>query len=77
MRTLQYLFKQQLGMTPKAYLKGQKLYQAHRKFRQSNPSIIEIKDIAHNLGFWHMGQFAADYRMLFGELPSTTLKRSV
>ena len=53
------------------------LGEAHRTFRQSNPSIIEINDIAHNLGFWHMGQFAADYRKLFGELPSMTLKRSV
>lgn len=76
-RTLQYLFKQQIGMTPKGYLNGQKLYLAHKQLWQSNPSKTEIQDIANNLGFWHMGQFAADYRKLFGELPSMTLKRSV
>ena len=30
-------------------------------------------DSANNWGFWHMGQFAKDYRRLFGELPSKTL----
>jgi hypothetical protein len=27
-------------------------------------------------GFWHMGQFAADYRAIYGELPSKTLRRN-
>ncbi len=27
-------------------------------------------------GFWHMGQFAKDYRHYFGELPSVTLKKT-
>ena len=29
-------------------------------------------NVAHRWGFWHMGQFARDYRRLFGELPSET-----
>ncbi|MCK5375915.1 MAG: helix-turn-helix domain-containing protein, partial [Acidobacteria bacterium] len=33
-----------------------------------------VTDVANNWGFWHMGQFAADYRKMFGELPSQTLQ---
>jgi len=32
--------------------------------------------VANAWGFWHMGQFARDYRRLFGELPSDTLRCS-
>jgi AraC family ethanolamine operon transcriptional activator len=32
-------------------------------------------DIANLVGFWHMGQFAKDYRKLFAELPSETIKK--
>lgn len=75
-RTLQYLFKQELGMSPKAYLKGQKLYKVHKILWNSKQPDTEIRDIANQFGFWHMGQFAADYRKVFGELPSATLKRT-
>ena len=34
-----------------------------------------IIDAASRWGFWHMGQFAADYRRKFGELPSETRNR--
>ena len=76
-RTLQYLFKNELGLTPKAYLKGCDLYQVHRDLRNCQQSNIKIMSIANKYGFWHMGQFAADYYKLFRELPSETLKRSV
>jgi AraC family transcriptional regulator, ethanolamine operon transcriptional activator len=36
-----------------------------------------IGDIANTWGFWHMGQFAADYRRQFGELPSETLAHAL
>ena len=36
-------------------------------------SDTKILNIANDWGFWHMGQFAADYKSLFGELPSETL----
>ena len=37
---------------------------------------MKVADVANEWGFWHMGGFAADYRKLFGELPSTTLNRA-
>jgi AraC family ethanolamine operon transcriptional activator len=33
-----------------------------------------VHEIARRWGFWHIGEFAADYRRLFGELPSQTFK---
>ena len=75
-RTAQHLFKQELGITPKAYLKAQRLYAAHQLLWQADPELSTVSDIANMGGFWHMGQFAKDYQKTFGELPSTTLRRS-
>jgi len=36
-----------------------------------------ITQISSQWGFWHMGQFGADYKRQFGELPSETLGRKV
>ncbi|MCP4010486.1 MAG: AraC family transcriptional regulator [Proteobacteria bacterium] len=75
-RTLQYLFRQQLGMTPKAYLKGQQLFKVHQALWHVEPSDVKIGAIASQFGFCHMGQFSTDYRKMFGELPSETLSRN-
>jgi len=75
-RTLQNLFKKELGMTPKAYLIGQKMYAVHRELWEADPAKTRVLDVANYWDFWHMGQFAADYRRIFGELPSETLNRS-
>ena len=75
-RTLQYAFKEHFGLSPKSYLKRFRLYGVRKELLQSNPGKTTVIDIASVWGFWHMGQFAADYRNLFGELPSDTLQRS-
>jgi len=75
-RTLINLFRTELGLTPMAYVKGHRLYGVHRDLWRATSSTASVSDIANNWGFWHMGQFAADYRKMFGELPSETLKRS-
>ena len=36
---------------------------------------VKISDIVNDFAFWHIGQSAADYRRLFDELPSETLKK--
>ncbi len=74
-RTLEYGFRERFGMTPKSYLLKYRLNGVHRQLRAAHPAKTKIVDWANQWGFWHMGQFAADYRKLFGELPSETLKR--
>jgi AraC family ethanolamine operon transcriptional activator len=72
-RTLQYAFKERYGISPSAYIKRWKLNTARRCLLQSNSSDVTIQDIAMSLGFFHLGQFSAEYKDLFAELPSTTL----
>jgi AraC family ethanolamine operon transcriptional activator len=74
-RTLRYAFLEQFGVSPKSYLQAIRFNGVRRQLRNADPSAATIADVANHWGFWHMGQFAADYRRLFGELPSETLRR--
>jgi len=76
-RTLQRAFLEQYGITPKFYLQTQRLNNVYKTLLHSDPDSIKITDIALNQGYWHMSQFAADYRRQFGELPSETLHHRV
>lgn len=71
-RSLLYAFKLELGMTPKAYLKIYRLHGVFRELRSGNCG--SITEAATRWGFWHMGQFGVDYKDMFGELPSETLR---
>lgn len=75
-RTLQYAFKEHYGVSPKSYLKHFRLNGVRKCILHRNSDKTKVNEIANNWGFWHMGQFAADYRKLFGELPSATLQNS-
>ena len=76
-RTLRYAFLEAFGITPKQYIQSSRLHRAHRQLREAAGENARIADIANACGFWHMGQFAKDYRRMFGELPSETLGRLV
>ncbi|MDP3519432.1 MAG: helix-turn-helix domain-containing protein [Hydrogenophaga sp.] len=73
-RKLNYCFQDVLGTTPIKYLRSLRLNSARRGLRQAAPGVT-IQDIASHWGFWHLSQFAQDYRRLFGELPSETLRK--
>jgi len=73
-RTLEYAFLERFGVCPKRYLLTHRLNCVRRALRKSDASTTKVVDVANHWGFWHMGQFAADYRRVFSELPSETLR---
>jgi AraC-like DNA-binding protein len=74
-RTLEYAFGERFGVSPKQYLSLMRLRGVRIELRQSCSQRTRVADVAGKWGFWHMGQFAADYQRRFGELPSETLRR--
>jgi AraC family ethanolamine operon transcriptional activator len=72
-RTLRNMFNEHFSLSPQKFLKSYRLNKVRSTLLKSNDLNTKVADIANQYGFWHMGQFAADYRMLFGELPSRTL----
>jgi AraC family ethanolamine operon transcriptional activator len=72
--TLYRGFKEEFGISPQQFLHTRRLARA-RKELLAGDARQHITDIANRWGFWHMGQFAADYRRQFGELPSQTRSR--
>ena len=72
-RTLQNAFHSVWSISPIAYLKAIKLNAVRRELRSPYSEFTTVQDAAMSWGFWHMGQFSADYQLLFKELPSQTL----
>ena len=63
------------GVTPKQYITADRLTRARRSLRLAEPS-AQVSQIANDWGFSHLGRFARIYKQQFGELPSTTLRRT-
>lgn len=74
-RTLQYSFQAVLNVNPAAYLRAIRLNGTRRALRAAcGDSAASVADVAARWGFWHLSHFAADYKLMFGELPSQTLR---
>jgi AraC family ethanolamine operon transcriptional activator len=77
-RMLQYCFQEFYGMTPVAYLRAIRLNGVRRALREgARVKAVSVQDVAAAWGFWHLSQFSADYRKLFGERPSDTLRDAI
>ncbi|MEO8296958.1 MAG: helix-turn-helix domain-containing protein [Burkholderiales bacterium] len=76
-RRLEYSFQAVLGMSPSKYLRAARLNGARREIKSAADVPASdrpgVQDVASRWGFWHMGEFASEYRRQFGELPSSTL----
>jgi AraC-like DNA-binding protein len=75
-RTLQQAFLERFGLTPKAYLRVQRLNSVYKQLSYTSSHETKVADVAYQEGFNHLSQFAYDYRNLFGELPSATLRKN-
>lgn len=64
------------GESPIAFLRAMRLNQVRRELLYAN-SPVRVTEIGMRCGFLHMPQFSKDYRHLFGELPSTTIRRQL
>lgn len=73
-RTLQYCFQEVVAMSPGAYLRALRLNAVRRELKSPAARSKTVQDAAAAWGFWHLSQFALDYRKLFGERPSQTLR---
>jgi AraC-like DNA-binding protein len=74
-RSLEYAFKEIMGMTPVAYLTRVRLHRVRQALLAATPGSTTVSAQALNGGFWHFGEFSRAYRNCFGELPSETLRR--
>ena len=75
-RTLEYAFRKCYEVGPVAYLRSVRLCRVRRDLRNSRRIAASVAKTARRWRFTHMGQFGRDYRLLFGESPSSTLARS-
>lgn len=73
-RTLRAAFQEYFGMGPVRYLKLKTLNLIRKALRNSDPSVTTVTGVATQFGVWELGHFARDYQLLFGELPSETLR---
>ena len=63
------------GMGPMHYLWLRRMHLARRALLGADPQATTVTKVATDYGFWELGRFSVDYRMLFGELPSASLHR--
>jgi len=72
-RTLQNCFQEVLAISPHQYLQALWLNGLRRSLRDPDgPG--SVQEAAARWGFWHLSACAAEYKRMFGELPSVTLR---
>jgi len=76
-RTLRVCCAEFLGMSPTRYLLLRRLNRARSALRRADPANASIAEIARSCQFLEPGRFAVTYRTIFGEMPSSTLRRSL
>jgi AraC-like DNA-binding protein len=74
--TLRVSCYEHLGMGLLRYLWLRRMHLARRALLTATPETTTVTEIALNHGFWKLGRFSVEYRALFGESPSESLRRA-
>jgi AraC family ethanolamine operon transcriptional activator len=64
-RTLEYAFHERYNLSPKSYTLMHRMNNVRKQLRKTTPNKHKVSEIARQHGFWHMGQFSADYKKSF------------
>ncbi len=75
-RTLRLCCAEFLGVSPIRYYLLRRLNMARSALRRANPETASVAEIARDHQFIELGRFAVAYRAIFGETPSSTLRRA-
>ena len=75
-RTLRLCCAEFLGVSPIRYYLLRRLNMARSALRRANPETASVAEIARDHQFVELGRFAMAYRAIFGETPSSTLRRA-
>jgi len=71
LRSLEIGFQEVYGMAPHAYRTSLRMSAARTDLRRGSGTVSEV---AVRWGFQHLGRFSVDYRRMFGESPSITMR---
>jgi AraC-like DNA-binding protein len=74
-QTLRRCSQKFLGMSPSQYARLRRLNLVRAALRRADPATASIGAIAKQYGITELGRFSVAYRAIFGESPSTTLRR--
>ena len=73
-RTLRSAFSDFCGVSPARYVKLRQLHQVRRALMNASRVKRTVTEIESHFGISEFGRFANEYRAVFGECPSETLK---
>ena len=76
LRALQLAFKRYRQTTPHSFLRECRLHEARQRLCNPQPGDT-VASIFQSVGASHLGRFARNYLLRFGERPSETLSRSL
>ena len=73
-RTLRNIFQEYFGVGPMRLLKMRQLHEIRAALLTADPVHDTVASIAGRFGVWDFSLFARNYKALFGESPSETLR---
>lgn len=74
-RTIERAFLETFGMTVRDFIKICRLNAANKDLILSCSESTAVTEVAMHSGFMHLGRFSVEYKKLFGESPSESLRR--
>ncbi len=74
-RSLLYAFKEKYKVSPSQFIKASRLNKVKNELFALKDKKPSIANIAGKYQFWHMGQFAKDFKEQFGILPSKMVNK--